>query len=223
MQTHRPGIWSLVAVPAVLTLLVTLLRLVGELRGWSPELFGTAAGGAGTFVGISWLVPVFGWWFGWRLQRAGAGVRWGWAALLYLAGIGVFAGGLFAANRLGLLVFPSEEHSGEVQGLAWFLGVMALAAVVGFVAWPRLSLTLLVYGLLARLPVVVVTWFAVHRQWDTHYSKLGPGLTASSPDDAFIKLSQAQVTFWIFTFTLLVGGVFGSLGAAMAGKRTATR
>jgi hypothetical protein len=94
-----------------------------------------------------------------------------------------------------------------------------LAALVGLAAWPRLSATLLVYGLLARLPVVVITYLAVHGNWDTHHAKLGPGLTASSPDDAVYKLSLAQLTFWIFTFTLLVGGVFGCLGAALSRRR----
>ena len=63
---------KLILVPAVITLAVTLLRLVGELQGWSPALFSRAAGG-GRLVGISWLVPVFGAWFGWKLARAGSG------------------------------------------------------------------------------------------------------------------------------------------------------
>ena len=54
-------------MPAVITLAVTLLRLVGELQGWSPLLFNREAGGGGALVGISWLVPVFGAWFGWKL------------------------------------------------------------------------------------------------------------------------------------------------------------
>lgn len=218
MQSSRPGVWSLVAVAAVLTLLVTVTRLVGEMQGWNPALFGTAAGGAGTLVGISWLVPLFGLWFGWRLRRTGADVRWGRAAVLYLLGVGVFAGGVFGSVQLGWLKFPTVEHPGEAEGMRYFLGTMLVAALVGLVAWPRLSIVLLVYGLLARIPVVAVTWLAVHNKWDTHYAKLGPGLTASSLDDAFYKLSLAQVTFWIFTFTLLVGGVFGCLGAALAGK-----
>ena len=58
-------------VPAVVTLAVTLLRLVGELQGWSPRFFSKEAGGGGALVGIAWLVPVFGAWFGWRLARSG--------------------------------------------------------------------------------------------------------------------------------------------------------
>ena len=41
----RPG--QLILVPAVITLAVTLLRLVGELQDWSPALFSKAPGGGG--------------------------------------------------------------------------------------------------------------------------------------------------------------------------------
>ncbi len=62
----------LILVPAVITLAVTLLRLIGELQGWSPALFNRNAGGGGALVGIAWLVPVFGAWFGWKLGKVGA-------------------------------------------------------------------------------------------------------------------------------------------------------
>ena len=67
----RPG--RLILVPATITLAVTLLRLVGELQGWSPRFFSREAGGGGALVGIAWLVPVFGAWFGWKLAKAGQG------------------------------------------------------------------------------------------------------------------------------------------------------
>ena len=75
MSDHTAGTKQLVLVPAAITLGVTLLRLVGELLDWSPLLFNKEAGGGGALVGIAWLVPVFGAWFGWRLARAGAADR----------------------------------------------------------------------------------------------------------------------------------------------------
>ena len=56
----------LVRVPALITLGVTLLRLIGELQRWSPKLFNREAGGGGALVGISlavdgreaWYLPV---------------------------------------------------------------------------------------------------------------------------------------------------------------------
>jgi hypothetical protein len=67
-------IGKLILVPAVITLAVTLLRLVGESQGWSPILFDRGEEARSpSLVGIVWLVPVFGAWFGWKLTRAGSG------------------------------------------------------------------------------------------------------------------------------------------------------
>jgi hypothetical protein len=63
----------LILVPAVMTLGVTVLRLVGELQDWSPRLFSRAAGGGGAIVGIGWLVPIFGVYFALELVKAGQG------------------------------------------------------------------------------------------------------------------------------------------------------
>ena len=63
----------LVLVPAVITLAVTLLRLVGELQNWSSTLFNREAGGGGALIGIVWLVPIFGVYFALRLAREGEG------------------------------------------------------------------------------------------------------------------------------------------------------
>ena len=61
----------LILAPAMITLAVTLLRLVGELNHWSPALFNREAGGGGALIGIVWLVPIFGVYFALRLLRAG--------------------------------------------------------------------------------------------------------------------------------------------------------
>ena len=65
-----PPVLRLVLWPALLTLAVTLLRLVGELRGWSPEYFSRLPGGGLSPLGITWLAPLVGLYLGWRLQRA---------------------------------------------------------------------------------------------------------------------------------------------------------
>src|SRR5262245_32662696 len=70
--------FRLIAVPAVLSLGVTLLRLLGERRHWSETWFSTATGGIvptgmSWLVGITWLAAPFGAWFAWRLVAAGEG------------------------------------------------------------------------------------------------------------------------------------------------------
>src|SRR5262245_34913395 len=62
---------NLILVPAVITLGVTLLRLVGELQGWNQRFFNREPGGGGALVGIAWLVFLFGAYFGWKLAALG--------------------------------------------------------------------------------------------------------------------------------------------------------
>src|SRR5262249_3685475 len=64
-----------IAIAAILTLAVTLLRLYGELQGWSPVFFNRDAGGPLSIVGIAWLVPLFGIWFSMRLCDQGRGPK----------------------------------------------------------------------------------------------------------------------------------------------------
>src|SRR5208283_3297244 len=66
-------ITQLIAIPAVITLAVTILRLVGELKHWPTPWFNTAAGGGAALVGISWLPIVFGPYFALKLATAGEG------------------------------------------------------------------------------------------------------------------------------------------------------
>src|SRR5688572_9442456 len=92
-----PSVGRLILVPALITLGVTLLRLTGELLGWSPLLVNRAPGGPGALIGIVWLVPVFGFWFGLRLARAaapaGVGRVAGYDLLAVLAGAALSAAG----------------------------------------------------------------------------------------------------------------------------------
>jgi len=60
----------LILAPALITLGITLLRLVGELNRWSPALFNREAGGGGALIGIVWLVPILGVYFALRLSKA---------------------------------------------------------------------------------------------------------------------------------------------------------
>jgi len=80
----------LLLVSILFTLAVTLLRLVGELRGWSSPWFDKTSG----IVGITWILPpVFGFCFAWKLWHEGQRIaRIGRAFLLGVLG--------FALNQL---------------------------------------------------------------------------------------------------------------------------
>ena len=67
------SIRKLIMIPAVITLVLTILRLIGELQHWPKPWVSTAAGGGGALIGISWLPLIFGPYFGWKLAAAGDG------------------------------------------------------------------------------------------------------------------------------------------------------
>jgi hypothetical protein len=206
-----PG--RLVLLPAVITLAVTLLRLFGELQGWSPRLFSREPGGGGALVGISWLVPIFGAWFGWTIARSGAAP--------------VRLGRSLGLTFLAFLVMPLLGVAAHVAGLPEVsLGTFALyvvgavaGALLGWRAWPALGRTLLAYAIAARVPVAIVMLFAILGSWGTHYDAPPPGLPAMGPIARWLLIGLLpQMTIWIW-FTVVVGGLFGLAAAVLARRR----
>lgn len=221
MSAKAPGTLSLVFVPALLTLAISVVRLCGEIFDWNRTLFGQPeAGGGAALLGISWLIFVFGLWFGLRLQRAGVGpAARGKALVLSLVAVGIVLGGMPALQAAGVMWFPDAEHPGEPRGLGWMLGLMATGCVVSAVAWGRAAMTLLVYGVLARLPVVLITWIALGQPgWNTHYTKIPPFFTNIAEADRAGFLIMPQVTFWP-GLTVLLGTAMACLGAFLGGRK----
>ena len=121
MAVSRPSLGRLILVPALITLAVTLIRLIGELSRWSPSLFNREPGGPGALVGIVWLIPVFGIYFALRLARAGegpssAGRAIGWAVLAFALNIAALVATikLFPASpviQLGIFTLSSWRNT----------------------------------------------------------------------------------------------------------------
>lgn len=231
MKNAPPSTLSLVLVPAILTLIVSVLRLVGQLNDWSPLWFGDGSGGgaidgeeggSGALLGISWLMFVFGLWFGFRLQRSSAAVQRGKTVLLAALPVALVIGGMVIAQALDLVFIPSPDEPGEPRGLGVFMGVLLVGMVLSFVAWPRLARTMLVYALLARIPVVVITLLAIQFDWQgTHYTAVAPGFPTPAPDERLAFLLTPQLTFWPM-MTVMFGTLFGAIGAAIAGRPRAS-
>src|SRR5215831_19248067 len=187
---HRVEITTLILVPSLITLGVTILRVVGELHNWSPVLFGKGAGGGGAIVGITWLPILFGIYFALKLSAAGAGLAslgrtfgfWGLGLLLLVAG-----------GYLGFLAFQSKS---PVKGLA-ALALMAGAVVVQFWGWPSLTKVLVAYAYAARIPVLVVMFLAFRGNWGTHYDALPPGFVSKGFVSDFLNLAVfPQLFLW---------------------------
>jgi len=207
-----PPVWSLVRGPAVLTLAVTLLRLLGERRGWSPPFFSTLPGGGLALVGITWLVPPIGLYLGWRLARLGFAAGWQRRALVWPA-LALAIAPLFAW-RLDRLLAPGWTGAAVLWGMA-----SLAAAAVAFASWPALGRVLVAYALLARVPVMIVMGLAISAGWGTHYDAAPPGLPWMPPLQRWVWTGLVpQCTIWI-GFTVATGALFGGLGRWLAGSR----
>lgn len=210
-SNNRTRIARLILVPSVITLVITLLRLSGELRHWSPALFNPSAGGGGALVGITWLVLVFGVYFALRLAGDGNGpARVGRSIGMAAFGLVVMAFGGFIAAA------PQVNIPGKlVIGLLLF----AAATALQFRTWPALSKALLAYSYAARIPVVIVTFFAIRGNWGTHYDALPPGFPETSFWTRYIQTALVpQLVFWI-AFTVVVGTLFGSIATAIRSRQ----
>ncbi len=210
-MTNPPGSLRLVLVPAVLCLLVSVARVLGEVQGWAPLWFGEKGKGGGALVGISWLIPVFGFWFGWKHARAGQGpaLRGRAVWLPLVAFVLIFAWFGISTQLLKLSFVPS------------LLGVAIVAAIAGLLAalaWPRLAWTTFLFGVFARVPVVGIIYLAASRSWDVHYLVMPPNAPQDMPmNEKAFYLSVAQLVFWV-PGTMIFGGFFGGLAALVSGR-----
>jgi len=193
----------LILVPAVITLAITLLRLTGELNRWSPALFSREAGGAGALIGIVWLVPVFGFYFGWRLSKAGRGPTSRGRAIVHALAALLLYVVLFMVT---IRVVPSMLGRLALLNLA-----AALSAALAYRGWPELARTAIAYGFSARIPVAIVMFIAMAAGWGTHYELGPPGFPEMGlvPKWLWIGLLP-QLVLWI-SFTVVVGSLFGGL------------
>ena len=195
----------LVAVPAVLTLAVTLLRLTGELAGWDEAHFSRAAGGNGALVGIVWLIPFFGAWFGWRLAGAGLGPERVGRALGH-ALVAFALNTAFGFATFGIVGSP-------VGQLAVFFVLSVLATLLARPGWPELWRVLVVYAVAARVPVLVVMLLSIFLGWDTHYAKPRPDWPPMGPWGIFFWTGVLpQLGIWIY-MTVVPGMIFGTVAA----------
>jgi hypothetical protein len=206
------SVLRLIRIPALISLGVTLLRLIGELNHWSPALFNRQAGGGGAIVGIAWLVPVFGVYFALKLAQSGAAPLKAARTLLYAAAalVAFLAIGFGGGRVLGL-----DPNTPSFTGFFLFIVASAVAATIAYVGSPVLAKVLLAYGFAARIPVVVVMLVAMLGNWGTHYDVAPPGFPEMGVLTRWLMIGVVpQFTIWI-AFTMVIGCLFGGLTLAL--------
>jgi len=82
--------------------------------------------------------------------------------------------------------------------------------------WPALWRVLLAYGFAVRIPVLVVMFFAIFREWDSHYAKPRPDFPAMGHWGLFWWTAfLPQMSIWLYV--TVVAGLLA--GAAALGIR----
>jgi hypothetical protein len=212
MEEKEPiSITSLITIPALITLGITILRLVGELEHWPKPWFSAAGGGGGAIVGISWLPIIFGPYFALKLAGAGDGPSSvGKAVGFAVLGLVVFV--------LGGLLIGATHLRPSILTLVAFL-VTLVAAFIPGIGWRSLGNTLLAYAFAARIPVLIVMLFAMRgnggQGWGTHYDAVAPMFAQASFARKFFYMAiLPQMTLWI-GWTVAVGSVIGVIVVAV--------
>lgn len=100
--------------------------------------------------------------------------------------------------------------------LIWL--AMAVPAVIQLFGWPDLFKALIGYGLAARIPVVIIMFFAMRGDWGTHYDYVGMPEQFQMPlwPRFFWLAFFPQLIFWA-GFTVLTGALTGSIAVALFG------
>jgi hypothetical protein len=183
---------------------------MGELVGWPTTLFGDSGGG-GAIVGIVWLVPLFGVHFACRLAAQGPTPRparvigHALCAVILVVASGATAGLLLKLGQIGQV------------------SVVMLAAVAGawvaYRSFPALGRTLLLYGVAARVPVVIVMLVAILASWHTHYNAPPPALQHMAALPKWFLIAVVPQMFLWIPFTMIAGAFFGGLALIVVSNR----
>jgi hypothetical protein len=201
----------LVLVPTIITLAVTVLRLIGELRHWpakwfSPDTGGIMPSGVSWIVGITWLAAVFGAYFAIKLFRSGETPRsLRKAAFFSILGVLIFC--LYApATRFICAMFDIRFPHYLI--FVWFFWI--LAGAFQYFGWPKLFKVLLIYAYAARIPVAIVMFFAMLGHWGTHYDYVGIQVPLNGLARYLWMAFFPQLVGWV-GFTITLGSVAGIL------------
>lgn len=118
---------------------------------------------------------------------------------------------------------PAWLAKRDAGGTGALIGIFWLPAIFGpmfvyrlrtgaestWVLLKRLLKTLVLYGWLARIPVVIIAFLAIGLGWETHYNNFGPNSQDLATWKKIASTLGAQLVFWSMVWTPLVGGLAG--------------
>jgi hypothetical protein len=206
--TNQLSIPRLIVAPGLITLAVTVLRLVGELQRWPETFFNRTMGGS--LVAITWLAPIFAIYFALKLDNSGSPPK------SYLRAIGYALLGVIALVVFAFAPSTLRIQHGFYARLIYGWTFFAVSALLTLRGWPELFKTLLAYGYAARIPVAIIMFCAYRGEWDTHYDAVPPDVPALGLVAKYLWLGFfPQLILWV-AFTILAGMLFGTIAAGIA-------
>ena len=114
---------------------------------------------------------------------------------------------------------------GALIGISWlppFLGIYFAYRLAGAPGrlWLNLAKTLLLYGLAARIPVIIIMGLAIHGNWGTHYDAFQGNLIHATPMMKFLLGGVlTQLIWWVLIWTLGSGMLTGMIASLFRPRR----
>jgi hypothetical protein len=117
---------------------------------------------------------------------------------------------------------------GALLGISWlppFFGVYFTRKLMGTGGhlWKNLLKTLFLYGLAARIPVIIVMGLAIFGDWGTHYDAFPPNFPPVSQFVGFLLGAVVtQLVVWVAIWTVGTGMLTGWIASKFMASRTAS-
>jgi hypothetical protein len=117
---------------------------------------------------------------------------------------------------------------GALIGISWLppiFGVYFALKLIGASGklWKNLLKTLILYGLAARIPVIIIMGLAIFGNWATHYDAFAPGVLADAT--RAIKFLRGgvmiQLVWWLMIWTVGSGMLTGLIASLIRSRRSA--
>ena len=92
-------------------------------------------------------------------------------------------------------------------------------AIIARTGWRSLGSTLIAYAFAARIPVLIVMYFAMRGGWGTHYDAVEARFAAAPLSTKFFyEAFLPQMMLWI-GYTVVVGSLFGEIVAVIFARK----
>ena len=118
--------------------------------------------------------------------------------------------------------------AGALIGISWLppiFGIYFALKLIGAPGklWKNLFKTLFLYGLAARIPVIIIMGLAIYGNWGTHYDAFPPGSFANATATVKFLLGGVvvQLVWWVGIWTVGSGMLTGLIASSIRSRRSA--